>query len=248
MLTNNFLEIADSIDDASIPCAALMVERLKEALEERPFATLAISGGSTPAKLFPILAAAPLPWERIHVFFADERMVPPADEASNYRMARALLLDPCGIPASNVHRIQGELDPEEAAGLYEEEIAELFGLDADEDDIPSFDVLHLGIGADAHTASLFPGEPAIDNLDDLCAAVFVEKLSMWRVTLLPVVLQAARCTVFLAGGKDKAEPLRRVLSDPYDPRRLPAQLVRHNLEIRWFLDRAAAARTPASGE
>lgn len=246
MLTNNYLEIADSLDDAAIPCAALMVERLKQALEERPFATLAVSGGSTPAKLFPILAAAPLPWDRIHVFFADERMVPPDHESSNYRMARALLLEPAGVPEGNIHRIHGELDPDEAADLYEEEIAKVFALDEEEDDIPSFDVLHLGMGADAHTASLFPGESAIDNLDDLCAAVYVEKLAMWRVTLLPVVLQAARCTVFLAAGADKAEPLRRVLSEPYDPRRLPAQLVRHNLEVRWFLDRAAAARTPST--
>ncbi len=243
MLTNNHIEIAESIGDAAITCAALMAERLREALNERPFATLALSGGSTPAKLFPVLAAAPLPWDRIHVFFTDERMVPPDDEASNFRLANELLIEPAGIPASNIHRIRGESDPEEAADLYEAEIAAVFGLDAEEDDIPSFDVLHLGMGADAHTASLFPGDSAIDNLDDLCAAVYVGKLEAWRVTLLPAVLQAARCTVFLAGGADKAEPLRRVLSEPYDPRRFPAQLVRHNLEVRWFLDRAAASKS-----
>lgn len=242
MLTNHHIEIAESIDDAAIACAALMLDRLRQAVEERPFATLAVSGGSTPAKLFPILAAAPLPWARIHIFFADERMVPPDDEASNFRLARTLLLEPAGVPASNIHRVHGEKDPEEAANTYEAEIAAVFGLNAEEDDIPSFDVLHLGMGDDAHTASLFPGDSAIDNLDDLCAAVYVEKLRMWRVTLLPAVLQAARCTVFLAGGSDKAEPLRQVLSEPYDPRRFPAQLVRHNLEVHWFLDRAAAAR------
>lgn len=241
MLTNNHIEIAESIGEAASACAALMAERLRQALDERPFATLALSGGSTPAKLFPILAAAPLPWDRIHVFFADERMVPPDDDASNFRLARRFLLEPAGVPASNIHRIHGESDPEEAADAYEAEIAATFGLDAEEDDIPVFDVIHLGMGADAHTASLFPGESAIDNLDDLSAAVYVGKLEAWRVTLLPAVLQAARCTVFLAGGADKAEPLRQVLSEPYDPRRFPAQLVRHNLEVRWFLDRAAAS-------
>lgn len=245
MLTNNHIEIAENIGEAAASCAALISERLRLALEERPFATLALSGGSTPAKLFPILAAAPLAWERIHVFFADERMVPPDNDASNFRLARRLLLEPAGVPQSNIHRIHGERDPEEAADVYEGEIATVFGLDAEEDEIPVFDVIHLGMGRDAHTASLFPGESAIDNLDDLCAAVYVPKLESWRVTLLPAVLQAARCTVFLAGGADKAEPLRQVLSEPYDPRRFPAQLVRHNLEVRWFLDRAAGS--PASG-
>ncbi|MDZ7636694.1 MAG: 6-phosphogluconolactonase [Bryobacterales bacterium] len=242
MLTNSFFEIADSVDDVAIPCAALIAERLRQALEQRPFATLAVSGGSTPAKLFPILAAAPLEWNRIHIFFVDERMVAPDDEASNFRLARTLLIEAAGIPAANVHRVQGEIDPAEAADLYEEEIARVFALDAAEDDIPAFDILHLGMGADAHTASLFPGDSAIDNLDGLCAAVYVEKLGMWRVTLLPAVLQSARCTVILAGGMDKAESLRQVLNEPYNPRRFPAQLVRHNLEVRWFLDRAAAAR------
>lgn len=244
MLTNNYFEIADSVDDAAIPCAALIVDRLREVLNERDFATFAISGGSTPAKLFPILAAAPLPWEKIHVFFVDERMVPPDHESSNYRLARTLLLDPSGIPESNVHRIHGEDDPEDAANRYEEEIAEVFKLDPEEEDVPSFDVLHLGMGPDAHTASLFPGEAAIDNLSDITEAVYVEKFEMWRVTLLPSVLQAARCTVFLLGGQDKAEPLRQVLVEPYNPRRFPAQLVRHNLEVRWFLDKSAGSRRP----
>lgn len=242
MLTNNHIEISETVGEAAIACAALMAQRLRQALEERPLATLALSGGSTPAKLFPVLAASPLPWNRIHVFFADERMVPPDNDASNYRLARRLLLEPAGVPAANIHRIHGENDPEEAADAYEAEIAATLGLDAEEDEIPAFDVLHLGMGPDAHTASLFPGESAIDNLDDLCAAVYVGKLDAWRVTLLPAVLQAARCTVFLAGGADKAEPLRQVLSEPYNPRRFPAQLVRHNLEVRWFLDRAAASK------
>ncbi len=243
MLTNNHLEIAGDIGEAAAACAALMAERLRQALNERPYATLALSGGSTPAKLFPILAKTSLPWERIHVFFADERMVPPADSASNFRLAKTLLFDPAGVPPSSIHRVHGESDPQEAANAYEAELAVAFDLDLDEDEIPLFDVLHLGMGPDAHTASLFPGEPAIDNLDDLCAAVYVAKMEMWRVTLLPAVLQAARCTVFLAGGADKAEPLRHVLGEPYDPRQFPAQLVRHNLEVRWFLDKAAANKS-----
>ncbi|MCZ2156279.1 MAG: 6-phosphogluconolactonase [Bryobacterales bacterium] len=243
MLTNNHLEISDTIEEAAAACAALMTERLQQALGERPYATLALSGGNTPAKLFPVLAKSTLPWERIHIFFADERMVPPSDRASNFRLAKELLFEPAGIPASSIHRIHGESDPQEAANAYEAELAVTFDLNLDEDEIPSFDVLHLGMGPDAHTASLFPGESAIDNLDDLCAAVYVAKMEMWRVTLLPAVLQAARCTVFLAGGADKAEPLQHVLGEPYDPRQFPAQLVRHNLEVRWFLDKAASHKS-----
>jgi len=216
-----------------------MVERIRQAIEQRGKAMIALSGGSTPAKLFPLLAEAEIEWSKVHVFFVDERMVPPDDEASNYRLARVLLFAFAEIPASNIHRIQGELDPDEAATLYEQEISSVFHLDEEEDEIPVFDVMHLGMGDDAHTASLFPGESAIDDLEGIAAALYVEKLDAWRVTLLPAVLQAARCTIFLAAGAGKAAPLDKVLVEPYQPRRYPAQLVRHNLEVHWFLDQSA---------
>lgn len=239
MLTNNFFHVAESTEKAAAECSGLIVERLKLAVEERGRATLALSGGSTPAKMFPLLAEAELDWSRVHIFFVDERMVPPSDEQSNYRLANQLFLALAPIPAANIHRIRGEEDPEQAAAAYESEIAEVFELDPDEDEIPIFDVLHLGMGDDAHTASLFPGEPAIDDLDGIAAAVYVEKLGSWRVSLLPTVLQAARCTIFLIAGKGKAAPLGKVLVEPYDPHQFPAQLVRHNLEVHWFLDPSA---------
>ncbi len=239
MLTNSFFHIAEDISQTAAECAALITDKLRQALKERGQATLALSGGSTPAKLFPRLAEADLDWSRVQVFFVDERMVPPTDDASNFRLAQSLFLALPPVPVANVHRIRGEDDPEESAAAYEAEIATVFGLDAEEEEIPTFDVIHLGMGDDAHIASLFPGESAIDNLDGLAAAVYVDKLAAWRVTLLPAVLQAARCTVLLVSGAGKAAPLDKVLVEPYNPKQYPAQLVRHNLEVHWFLDHAA---------
>lgn len=242
MLTNNFIEIAESTQEAARLCAELMVDRIRTAIAERGRAMIALSGGSTPKYLFPHLAEAEVDWGRVHVFFVDERMVPPDDEASNYRLANTHFLALAPVPAKNIHRIHGEEDPEEAAAAYVEEILQVFELDEEEDELPVFDVMHLGMGADAHTASLFPDEPAIDNLDDIAEAVYVPKLTAWRVTLLPAVLQAARCIAFLVAGEDKAEPLRNVLVEPYQPKKYPAQLVRHNLEVHWFLDPGAKPR------
>lgn len=239
MLSNSYFHIAADTDEAAAQCAALIVERLNSAIAERGMATLALSGGSTPARLFPRLAEANVDWTKVHIFFADERMVPPSHEASNFRMAQSLFFALAPVPAANIHRIAGEDDPEDAAAAYERELVKVFGLDEEEDEIPVFDVIHLGMGDDAHIASLFPEEPAIDDLDGLGAALYVEKLGAWRVTLLPAVLQAARCTVFLVAGAGKAAPLDKVLVEPYQPRQFPAQLVRHNLEVHWFLDQSA---------
>lgn len=239
MLTNSYFHIGKNTAETAAECAKLIIERMQQAIAERGKAMVAFSGGSTPAKLFPLLAEAEVDWSRVHVFFVDERMVPPHDEASNYRLARMLLFAFAPIPAGNIHRIHGEDDPEDAAALYETEIAETFELIDEEDEVPVFDVIHLGMGDDAHTASLFPGEAAIDDLDGIAAALFVEKHGTWRVTLLPAVLQAARCTVFLISGAGKAAPLDKVLVEPYNPRLYPAQLVRHNLEVHWFLDQSA---------
>jgi len=246
LLTNSFFHIADTTDAAAKDCAVLIVERLKLAVAERGKAFLALSGGNTPAKMFPHFVAADLDWSKVHIFFVDERMVPPTDEASNYRLANNLFFSLASIPAANVHRIHGEDDPEQAAAAYEAEIAEVFELDEEEEEVPAFDVLHLGMGDDAHTASLFPGEAAIDDLDGVTAALYVEKLKAWRVSLLPAVLQAAHCTIFLVSGPGKASPLQKVLGEPYNPREYPAQLVRHNLEVHWFLDQTAKPENGAA--
>lgn len=221
---------------AAQACARRVLALLEDALFRQDAATFAISGGSTPKLLFDDLAATAFPWDRVHLFWVDERCVPPTDDASNYKLARVHLIDPAHIPEANVHRIYGELDPSEAAARYAAEIRRFFRLDAAA--LPRFDVMHRGMGPDAHTASLFPGSPLIDDHSGIAAAVFAPQFNQWRVTLLPAVLGAARNTVLLVAGADKIDALRAVFQDPYDPKQHPAQIAAKQSE--WFLDRAAA--------
>jgi len=234
----NSLVYADA-QSASSACAARIFELLTEALESQPFATLAVSGGTTPKLMFADMAKTRFDWSRVHLFWVDERGVPPTDSQSNYKLTKENFIDPAHFPTANVHRVQGELAPETAAQRYVDEIRRVFGLSASA--LPRFDIVHRGMGPDAHTASLFPGESLIDDRTHIAAAVYVEKFQQWRVTLLPGVLEAARHTLMLAAGPDKAEPLRAVLREPYDPHRYPSQIATYNGQgVTWFLDKAAA--------
>lgn len=235
------LHILPTPEQAAQAAAAEILDRLRSAAGERSFATLAISGGSSPKPLFAAMAGAPFDWSKVHIFWVDERVVPPDDPQSNYGMARSALLEAAGIPRENVHRVQGELEPEEAAREYEQEIRRVFALRGGE--WPRFDVIHCGMGADAHTASLFPGDPLLDDRTHLCASVRVEKLQSWRVTLLPGVLLAARCIVLFAPGGDKADTLYTALRGPEDVQRYPVQLLtRRAAHLALFTDSAGAAR------
>jgi 6-phosphogluconolactonase len=224
---------------AAEACASFVAARLEEALSGKECATLALSGGATPKALFESLATRRFPWQQVHLFWVDERAVPPTDPQSNYKLAAEALLIPARVPQGNIHRIHAELMPEVAARRYADEIRNFFGLEQGE--MPHFDLIHRGIGPDAHTASLFPGEPLLDDREGIAAAVYVEKLAQWRITLLPGVIEAARNTVILAAGADKAEAVRAAFHEPYEPRRYPAQLASpHGHAVAWFLDQAAA--------
>jgi len=238
--------VASDPAGAAEACARHVVALLEAALSQQDFVTFAVSGGSTPKLLFARLAAFAFRWDRVHLFWVDERCVPPDDAASNYKLARNCLIEPAHIAEANVHRIFGELDPAEAAARYVADIRRFFKLDGAE--LPRFDVVHRGMGPDAHTASLFPGSPLIvappvsaggvSPGAGIAAAVFAPQFNQWRVTLLPGVLEAARNTVMLVAGADKAEALRAVFEEPYDPKKYPAQIGAR--EAVWFLDRAAA--------
>lgn len=220
-------------------CAAYVVECLDDALATRGHATLAVSGGTTPRPMFQRLAKSRLAWNRIHVFWVDERTVPPTDSESNYKLAAETLLMPVGMPQQNIHRVHTELTPQAAASAYAHEIREFFGLSRGE--MPEFDAVHRGMGSEGHTASLFPGEPLIDDREELVAAVYVAQKGQWRITLLPGPLIAARNTVMLVCGADKAEAARAVFQGPYEPKLYPAQLMpREGRGLLWFLDAAAA--------
>ena len=225
---------------AAEACAHHVVSILEEVLSGQEFATMAVSGGSTPRLLFEWLAKSKFHWQNVHLFWVDERCVPPTDPASNYKLADDYLIHPAHIPKRHVHRVVGEIAPKTAAARYAAEIREFFGLDDGE--LPHFDVVHRGMGPDAHTASLFPGEPLIDDREGIAAAVFVPKFSQWRVTLLPGALLAAKHTVFLVAGADKAEAVRAVFKEEYDPKKYPAQIASHHGRgVTWFLDQPAAA-------
>ena len=225
---------------AAEACAHHLLNILEEVLSGQEFVTLAVSGGSTPRLLFQQLAKSKFRWDHVHLFWVDERCVPPTDPASNFKLADDYLIHPAHIPMKHVHRIFGEIAPKAAAERYAEEIREFFGLD--EGELPHFDVIHRGMGPDAHTASLFPGEPLIDDREGIAAAVFAAKFNQWRVTLLPGALLAAKHTVFLVAGDDKAESVRAVFKEEYDPKKYPAQIATHHGRgVTWFLDQPAAA-------
>ncbi|MGA3235110.1 MAG: 6-phosphogluconolactonase [Bryobacteraceae bacterium] len=219
---------------AAEACAQHVLAILGEAVRANGRATLAVSGGSSPKRLFARMAAAKFNWRGVHIFWVDERCVPPTDGASNYKLVKEYLIEPAGIPETQVHRVVGEIAPEEAARRYADEIRAFFSLA--ESALPRFDALHRGVGPDAHTASLFPGDPLIDDRAGIAAATFAAKFNQWRVTLLPGVLLAAVHTVVYAPGPDKAEALGHVFGDEYDPKKYPSQIgLRDGGEMTWFL-------------
>lgn len=206
--------------------------------------SLGLSGGSTPRTLFELLASADftpcLDWANIHIFWGDERCVPPDHADSNYRMTRETLLDHVPLPAANIHRIGGENDPAEAAADYENDLRAFFGDDAP---WPHFDLLLQGMGDDGHTASLFPETDALAETTRWVVANYVPKLASWRITLTAPAINAAANVWFLVTGENKAAALHQVLRGPHQPTTYPAQLIQPtNGTLAWLVDPAAAAR------
>ncbi|HYO14294.1 MAG TPA: 6-phosphogluconolactonase [Thermoanaerobaculia bacterium] len=215
--------------------------------------TLALSGGSTPEATYRLLASREepfrdrLPWSLIHFFWGDERHVPPDHPESNFRMASRAMLDAVPVPPGNIHPIPGEEpDAARAAGEYEAELRSSFQLSRGEP--PRFDLVLLGLGADGHTASLFPGTRAIHERERLVVAHWVDKLGAFRITLTPPVFNAAARVIFLVSGETKAGALRAVLRGDFEPDRVPAQIVRPvNGSLVWMVDRKAARDLAAAG-
>ncbi len=220
-----------SDEAAAEACAQEMLSLIGAARGARGQAAVAISGGSSPKPMFRKMAAAPFDWRDVHIFFVDERCVPPTDSASNYKMARENLLDLAPIPATQIHRIIGEIDPHESAHQYATELDAFFG-----ERPPRFDVIHRGMGPDTHTASLFPGDPIIKDGTNITAAIFAPQFQQWRVTLMPVVLLAARHTLVLAPGADKSEALAKVFGPERDEVKYPSQIgLAEGIEMTWFV-------------
>lgn len=235
------LRVFPDIDRLSEALACSIAERIALAVRTRGSCSLALSGGRTPRALYDRLARdhrQGVPWAHVDIFWGDERYVSPEDERSNYRMASGALLGHVPVPAANVHRMPTEPgDPRDAAVAYERVLRTYFGTRW-----PRFDLVLLGLGDDGHTASLFPGSPALDETERWVVAVTGPSESSVRLTLtLPAITHAAAIDVIVCG-RSKAEPLRLALADDPDPQRCPASAVRRtDGALVWWADAAAAA-------
>jgi 6-phosphogluconolactonase len=233
--------------EVAAAAAELFASTAVAAAEARGVARIAISGGSTPKVMFALLADrsqpyfARVPWDKLHLFWVDERAVPPTDADSNYRMTNEAMLSKVPLPAAQVHRMEGELEPKVAASRYGEAIHAEFGTGD-----PVFDLVLLGMGDDGHTASLFPHTQALFAMVPLVVANHVpQQRQSWRITLTWPVINRGREVAFLIEGAAKTDVLHEVLLGAYDPETHPSQLIRpESGKLTFLLDAAAAAELP----
>jgi 6-phosphogluconolactonase len=233
-------------EQVSKAAAEEFVRAAHEAIAARGRFTVALSGGSTPRRLYQLLAEPPyrtqVDWPKVEFFWGDERAVPPDHKDSNYRMAQEALLQRLTAAAGHIHRLQAERsDRDKAAADYQAEIARVFGGKPDGAP-PAFDLVLLGMGPDGHTASLFPFTTALKEQTRWVVANHVPKLNTDRLTLTAPILNQAREVLFLVAGADKAQPLSEVLEGPSDTDRLPSQRIQPSGKLIWFVDQAAATK------
>ncbi len=234
------VRVFQDLEDLSLAAAEYFIHLAKRISASRQRFAVALSGGSTPQRLYSLLGEPmyrdAVEWSRVHVFWADERCVPQGHPESNYRLAYDAFLSRVPVPAENVHRIRGEDEPGKAAQAYEEELRSVF----DTPGAAIFDLIILGAGEDGHTASLFPGSAALDEKARLAVPVYLKGPEMNRVTLTLAVLNSAAQVLFLASGRAKADVVRDILEGG-GSRHYPAGRVRPtDGNVLWFIDRQAA--------
>ena len=239
-MTATELRVLPTVEGLAQAAAQFIAELARERIQAQGRFTIALSGGSTPRRLYRILAspeyAQRIDWDRWHVFWSDERTVPPDHTESNYRMARETLLDHVPVPSHQVHRMRGEAVPQESAEEYEGELLQLF-----QPSEPALDLILLGMGEDGHMASLFPGTDALREERRLVVANRVPHLNTHRITFTLPLINMARAVAFLVSGAPKAHTLRQVVEPVSGEGPLPAGLVRpESGRTHWFLDRDAA--------
>ena len=227
-------------DELSRAYADWMMEKTRSVLSGKDSFTLALSGGSTPKKLYKLLAAEPyrsgIEWSKIHFFWGDERFVPFTDEKNNARMAFDELLDKVPVNKDQVHVMDTSLEPAAAVEHYETILHKYF------DGHTGFDLVMLGLGDNAHTLSLFPGYSIIHDDKNWVAAFFLKEQDMYRISLTKVLVNRSASVTYLVAGADKASSVKAVIEGPADADLYPAQVIRNEgHELIWFLDKAAAA-------
>jgi len=249
--------ISKNIEALSEHVAEWIVDYIHKTLQLEDRFTIALSGGGTPKKLHLLLASDQfknrIDWQKLHVFWGDERYVPFNDDRNNAKMAFDTLLDHVPVPKSQIHIMRTDIDPEESAKEYENILREYFpgaagyklqaasDLTSHVSRLTTFDLVLLGLGDNAHTLSLFPGEEIIHEQDHWVRSVFVKEISMQRITLTAPVVNLSKRIAFLVSGRDKTGAVSHVLSNDYAPDRYPAQVIKPvNGELVWFLDEAAA--------
>jgi 6-phosphogluconolactonase len=239
------IRIFKDLEELSRVAADRFVEQFAKAIAERNRFLVALNGGSTPNRLFRLLATEfreKVDWANVHVFWGDERCVPPDDPGSSYGEAREMLLRHVPIPDSNVHRVRGELGPVEASHEYSFLLQEFASPPLV---WPRFDLVYLGMGEDGHTASLFPGSPVDISEPTMPVTAQYQDRPANRVTLTPIVFNSARTIIFMATGEKKAQTLSEVLSGRYNPELYPAQRIEpKDGRLIWLVDEDAASRLP----
>ncbi len=239
------LRIFKDLEKLSRHAANLFIEESNKSIRERNRFLVALNGGGTPTRLFQLLASEyrdQVDWSKVHVFWGDERCVPPDDAGSNFHQAHELLLSKVAIPESNIHRVLGELDPVSASKKY----AEVLKTFADSNlDFLRFDLVYLGMGEDGHTASLFPYSSVQASEPVIAVTANYQDRPANRVTMTQLVFNQARMLVFMATGEKKAETLAHVLSERYNPESYPAQRIDpKDGQLIWLVDESAAGKLP----
>lgn len=236
------ISIYPDLDTLSQQAAQYIARLASQSIVTHGRFTIALSGGSTPKKLYSLLGSEPycsqINWAQVEIFWGDERCVPPDDPESNYAMAQQVLLSKIPIPANQIHRMPADQSDRGAASqAYTQEMQRTFGTDR----IPAFDLIQLGMGPEGHTASLFPHQPSLHEQQRLVMPVSVPKPPPDRLTFTPPLLNAARNILFLVTGREKADAVHAVLEGDYNPAEYPAQIVRPTQgEVTWMLDTQAA--------
>jgi 6-phosphogluconolactonase len=242
---DEMIRVYNDLESLSQAAAELFTVQSRQASLNCGRFSVALSGGETPRRLYELLAASPyadrIHWNEVHVFWSDERFVPEDDPRSNSRMARQVLLDKVPIPPDHIHPIHCDQSPQQAAIQYEQELRDFFSTQN-----PTFHLVLLGLGANGHIASLFPHTQVLDEKDRWVSEVYINELKMHRITFTAPFINQASQVVFLVSGADKAQVLENVLEGFYQPRELPAQLIRpEGKHPIWLVDRSASHKLTA---